>query len=296
MGGVLAISAVAVLLPGSALAAGPDAAVRVAAGQPEGDTRLSLLTPAQAAFMALKLRMAESIAAVGASGGKASKRPVQAVQCELDPCEPNPGWPPPSGPPASRILNTKTRQQNNHYFCGPATGQIAINWSRGITSSHPNGENAATNWRKQSQIAVWMKTTTAGTGGANLANGLNHPQAVLKPTPDWVYSYASTGGQQAFHSKVVTDIAGFSMPLILATVPHDAGAGLNYLESWPNVFPGAHHWILLRGYTGLWGSSNPTISYQDTSAGFGGGTGTYDDFTSVMWQVNEWNQGGHIVW
>jgi hypothetical protein len=293
----VAVAAAVLLLPGAASAGAPGAprAGNVADGQPDDDDQLSVLTPAQAAFMALKLDMAAAIAPVG-SGAQRSKARTPMVACEFDPCDDPPAWPPPGGPPAGKMLLTKARQQNNNYFCGPASGQVVINWTRGITSGNNNGEDPSTNWRKQSRIAEWMSTTTAGTGGANLAIGLNHPNAVLKPAPEWVYSYADTGSPEEFHNKVVTDVAAWGMPLILATAPHQSNAGVNFLKSWPNVYHNAHHWITIRGYDGLWGSPAPKIKYQDSSALYGGGTGAFEDFSSVMWQVNEWNQGGHIVW
>ena len=277
----------ALLLPGLAIAAGP---VQIANGEPDNDVQLSVLTPAQATFVARKLAMA---AAIG-SGGGATKRPAggiaPAYACEFDPCQPT--W----LPTPAKTLMTKARQQNNWYYCGPATGQVVINWSRGIINGNNDGEDLTTNWRRQSKIAVWMSTTTAGTGGANLATGLNNTNAVLKPTVDWTYIYADNGTMQDFYNKVVTDIDRFGMPLVLATAPHLSGAGVNFLESWPNVAPGAHHWIVIRGYDGLWGGASQIIKYQDSSAGFGGATGAFDDSISVVWNVSKLNQGGHVVW
>jgi hypothetical protein len=172
-----------------------------------------------------------------------------------------------------------------------------INWSRGIINGNNDGEDATTNWRRQSKVAEWMGTTTAGTGGANLASGLNNPSAVLKPTSDWVYIYADNGTTQALYQKIVTDVAVYGMPLVLATAPHISGAGVYYLESWPKVAAGAHHWIVLRGYDGAWGNPSAiSIKYQDSSAGYGGATGAFDDSLAVIWQVSKWNQGGHVVW
>jgi hypothetical protein len=119
---------------------------------------------------------------------------------------------------------------------------------------------------------------------------------VVKPVATWAYDYVSTGTKQNFHNMVVTDVASFAMPLILATAPHEADAGPNFLASWPKVHDGAHHWITIRGYDGLWGSVDPRMAYNDSSAGYGGGTGAYWDLVSVLWQVNDWNQGGHIIW
>jgi hypothetical protein len=292
--GTIVWVATAVLVPGSALGVGP---VRLADGQPENDVQLSVLTPAQEAFMAKKLTMAAAVGSVGSGAAKPVGKAVPTFACEFDPCESTPTWPPAGGPPASKLLLTKARQQDNWYYCGPASGQVVINWTRGIINGTDDGEATATNWRKQSKIAAWMGTTTAGTGGANLAAGLNNPSAVVKPTADWIYAYADIGTMHELYDKIVTDVAAFGMPLVLATAPHLSGAGVNFLESWPNVAPGAHHWIVIRGYEGLWGGSSPVIiRYQDSSAGYGGATGAFDDTISVVWQVSKWNQGGHVVW
>ncbi len=315
VGAAVVGSALVPALATVAIGAGP---VRVAIGEPDGDTRLSDLTTAQQAFVDRKLAMAATIGNRGSYGPKSSGQFVAEFTCEYDPCEgtpPSPGPGPSASPtmppqapqptaqpappsvPAARTLATRARQQNNYYFCGPASGQIVINWSRGYTSGGLNGEDATINWRKQSKIAEWMGTTSAGTGGANLAAGLNNANAVLKPTADWIYIYADNGTSQELYGKIVTDIATYGMPLVLATAPHTSGAGVNYLESWPNAYPGAHHWIVLRGYDGLPGSGGAqVVKYQDSSAGFGGATGSFDDALSVIWQVSKWNQGGHVVW
>jgi len=283
------------LLPALAFAAGP---VRYANGEPDNDTRLSNLTSAEAAFVQRKLAMAAAIGATGTTTAKSASGLAPMYTCEFDPCEDPtpPSWPPPGGPSPSKTLATRPRQQNNYYFCGPAAGQVVINWTRGIISANTNGEDLSTNWRRQSKIATWMGTNTLGTGGANLAAGLNNSNGVLKPTADWIYTYADNGTMQAFFSKVLTDVDGFGMPLVLATAPHLANAGVNYLESWPKEYPGAHHWIVVRGYDGLWGDASIVIKYQDSSGGFGGATGSFDDSLSVVYQVSKANQGGHVVW
>jgi hypothetical protein len=251
--------------------------------------------------MRRKQDIANAVLATSRSGWKMSGPKVPLYECEVDPCggtPPPPYWPP-SGPPSSKTLDTRSRQQITNYYCGPASGQVVINLSRGYffnTSTVAGAEDLALNWRKQSKIGQWMGTTTAGTGGAALAAGLNNPNAVLKPTPEWVYSYASTGNLASFHSRVVTDVAKFGLPIVLATAPHQQGAGVNYLQSWPTVFHNAHHWITIKGYSGLPGTSGATMSYEDSSAGYGGRTGSYSDAVSVLWQVNDWNQGGHLVW
>jgi hypothetical protein len=293
--GAMVSVAASMLLSGLAIGATP---VRYADGQPGGDSQLSVLSPAEAAFMQKKRAMAAAVGASAGSFAKSSKRPVVMTACEFDPCEGDPSQPtwPPAGPSVAKTLGTKARQQKNYYYCGPAAGQVVINWTRGITSGTTNGEDPSTNWRTQTVIGVWMKTNILGTGGANLAGGLNNVNAVLKPRGDWVYAYDNNGSKDALLSKIVTDIDGFGMPLVLATAPHKNNAGAYYLRSWPNAFDDAHHWITLRGYDASAGMGNPVIRYQDSAGGYGGTTGSFDDALSVMWQVSYWNQGGHVVW
>ena len=314
IGLVVAVTA-AVLLPAFAIGAGP---VRFADGEPDNDSELSVLTPAEAAFVQKKLAMAAQVPTGGSGLEGSSAGGVPTIACEFDPCEPAPppptrapaatpvptavpsptgAPPPPPALPTAKTLATRARQQNNYYFCGPASGQVVINWSRGIINGNNDGEDATTNWRRQSKVAEWMGTTSAGTGGASLASGLNNPNAVLRPTSDWIYIYADNGTTQALYQKIVADVAMYAMPLVLATAPHISGAGVYYLESWPKVAAGAHHWIVLRGYDGAWGDPNAiSIKYQDSSAGYGGATGAFDDSLAVIWQVSKWNQGGHVVW
>jgi hypothetical protein len=284
------VMAAGLAAPGLALAAGP---VRVANGQPDNDSRLSVLTPAEAAFVDRKLAMAAAID--GGTTPTTADGVAPMYACEFDPCEGDPTWPPPGGPDLAKTLGTKARQQNNYYYCGPATGQVVINWTRGITSGNNDGEDITTNWRRQSKIAQWMSTTSAGTGGANLASGLNNPNGTLKPTADWLYIYADNGTSKDLLGKIVTDIDHYSMPLVLATAPHLRGAAY-YLASWPNVAPGAHHWIVIRGYDMSANPNDPTIRYQDSSAGYGGATGPFADPLSVIYNVSKANQGGHVVW
>jgi len=150
----------ALLVQGLAFAAGP---VRFANGEPDNDTQLSELTPAEAAFVQKKLAMAAATATTGTPTTRSGDKLAPMYACEFDPCEGDPTWPPPGGPSPAKTLGTKARQQNNYYYCGPASGQVVINWTRGIVNGNNDGEDATTNWRRQSKIAQWMSTTSAGT-------------------------------------------------------------------------------------------------------------------------------------
>ncbi len=284
--------AITAILPVGVLAAGPqrDGVGTPGNGQPDNDTQRLVLTQAQAEFWQEKQSASDSLGTVGGQDDEV------VVMGPIPPCYPDPC---PTGPPTSKTLATRARQQITNYNCGPAAGQVVVNWSRDYIFSNTTAAGAqdlSINWKKQSTIAGYMGTTTAGTGGAALAAGLNNQSAVLKPVPLWFYSYDPTGTKQNFHNRVVTDIWEYEMPLILATVPHDAGVGSTHLASWPNVHAGAHHWITIRGYNGLYGSTSPTMQYNDSSGGYGGGTGAYSDLVSILWQVNDWNQGGNMVW
>src|SRR4029078_3515935 len=96
---------------------------------------------------------------------KAGGAPAPAYACELDPCEGDPTRPPPGGRSPHKTLGPKARQQNNYYYGGPATGQVVINWTRGITSGNNDGEDVTTNWRRPSKIEQGMKHNTQGDAG-----------------------------------------------------------------------------------------------------------------------------------
>jgi len=154
VGLVAALLALLMLLPGFAVAAGP---ARVADGEPDHDTQLSVLTPEQQAFMDWKLAMAAAVGLAATqvpatAGSKTTRGVAPMYACESDPCDgtppptaPPPPPPPPPAPPTAKTLATRARQQNNYYFCGPASGQVVINWTRGIINGNNDGEDSTTN-------------------------------------------------------------------------------------------------------------------------------------------------------
>jgi hypothetical protein len=143
-----------------------------------------VLTPTQAANFALKeATVAEIAAALAGGGGRGSDGGI-TTQAAEDPWD----------PPVRAGVDARARQQAKWFWCGPAAGQVVINWSRGYFFDNLNGENASTNWRKQSTLAGWMGTNDqTGTWGGSLAAALNRSDAVLKPVSTWVYSYRDTG-------------------------------------------------------------------------------------------------------
>ena len=66
-----------------------------------------------------------------------------------------------------------------------------------------------------------------------------------------------------------------------------------YGASWKNV-TNAHHYIVFIGYSGLI-PSTAFFTYVDSSKGFKGGTGKYEDSFTTIWNVNHDNQG-KVIW
>jgi hypothetical protein len=184
-------------------------------GQPDNDTYLGTRTDAQAAFEAVKLGLVAQIEALPTSGGAialsindVSNTSACETACEYDTGAGSTWGTTGFVTPRNRtVLNVRARHQMTVYWCGPASGQVVINYSRGYVYDSLNGDNTATNWKPQATIATWMKTTESqGTLGSNLAAALNRTDAVKKPIPEWSYVYGRNSDAQDLHSKVVADV------------------------------------------------------------------------------------------
>jgi hypothetical protein len=291
----------------------------VLAGEPTGapdapdDTYIPPRTPAQAVFEQSKLdyladlKSYESLTAPQSSSGGVTADMLCVTDCGGDPSADDPdlaaeGSASTSGttgfiPPSSReVLNVRARRQSTNYWCGPASGQVVINYSREYVYDSLNGDSTATNWRTQATIASWMKTAqTTGTLGGNLAAALNRPDAVVKPVPEWSYLYAKNTDGEDMHAKVVADVNLFSMPLVIAVKPHKTDADY-WLPSWPREASGAKHWIVIYGYDGLWdGTDGPTLYYTESAGNGSKNPGLYIVSSMTMWKVNQYN-ASTIVW
>jgi hypothetical protein len=194
------------------------------------------------------------------------------------------------------VLPVRARHQSTVYWCGPASGQVVINYSRGFVYDSLNGDSTATNWKTQATIAAWMKTNESqGTLGSNLAAALNRSDAVRKPIPEWTYVYGRNSDAEDLHSKIVTDVSQFAMPAVIAVMPHKSGAAY-WLPSWPRDAGNAKHWIVLYGFDGLWdGTLGPQLYYTESAGNGSKGPGQYIVDSYTMWKVNQYN-ASTMVW
>lgn len=279
------------------------AATPALAGNPSGGNQAddpSYVEPGSEAFLAAKLSLAqanEEYAATGIWNGDAGQGGISPdMICAT--CGGGGG-----SPPSSKTLDVRARRQENNHYCGPASGQEIINWSRGYFYDNLGGENTTTNHRTQTQIAGYMGTTGGGTNGGPIAKALNGTavergetpaDGVLKPSPDFAYSYDAPADGAEFHSWIVTDIADWSMPLAPDVRPHKNADTLYYLPSWPRADSSAVHWIVIRGYDGFWdGTDNQTVYYVDSSGQTG--PGRYPVGALTMWKVTKFLYG-KVVW
>jgi hypothetical protein len=283
---MLLLLCLAALQPGAALA-GERAMKAGAGGAPEVDTEDSVLTAEEAANFARKEAAAAEMEAVLLGSSPSAGRATTYVVCP-DGCG-GTG----TAPPVHKVLDVRPRQQYKWYWCGPAAGQVVVNWSRGYFFDALGGETLLTNFKKQSTLASWMGTNDdSGTWGSALAAALNRVDAVLKPFATWLYAYKDSGSLLELHTKIVTDVGQYGMPLVIGVAPHLPGVKY-FLTSWKNT-TNAHHYIVLTGYNGLI-PSTALITYVDSSKGFNGGTGRYEDPFVTIWNVNDDNQG-KVIW
>jgi hypothetical protein len=206
--------------------------------------------------------------------------------------------------PPSFTLLTYARRQSTDFYCGPATAQVIINHSRGIFRSKLNGEDPDTNYRTQSYIAKhltwynsaagrWENTDTIRqTNAYMLKTGLND----MAKLPDgFIYAVVETGTGSQWHSKVITDTQKWHMAFGAAIKMTSTS---QRLSSWADIPSGVevHHWITIRGYSGLWdGTSGPKVYYNDSSDQQGGGTGSFIDPSIKVYRLNQWHTA-RLVW
>ena len=287
--GALVVLVIGAVMPAHALAGG--AVTRQGGGgAPDVDSEDSILTREQAADFAIKEELAAQVSEMlrgKATGGtSAGKKATSNIVCP-DGCGGG------GTQPTTIMLETRPRQQAKWFWCGPAVGQVVINFTRGYFAGNLNGENADTNFLKQSTLAGWMGTNDrSGTSGPILANVLNRSDTVLKPVSQWWYAYKDSGTKAELFDKILTDIYVYRMPLVMGVAPHLPNSAFQ-LASWPNE-TNAHHYIVLSGYSGL-SPATAVITYDDSASGYNGGTGKYTDSFVTIWNVNRNNQA-KVIW
>lgn len=201
-----------------------------------------------------------------------------------------------SGSCVSDFVAIYPRQQIKSYFCGPATVQQVINYTRGIFSWDQR-VNAFT----QQQISDWWLKADLNGGTSPYTERIGMNAGSRLPGGFTYYEYQVVSGAD-WHSKIITDVTGWNMPLTAAVAPHDVGFAY-WLTSWESYKPvNTGHWIVMRGYYGKWdGTRNPLVYYTDSSGGYGGSTGRfYDPSFDVYQTLIKTNavhtQGKWIVW
>ncbi|HET7686054.1 MAG TPA: hypothetical protein VFM19_06615 [Candidatus Limnocylindria bacterium] len=201
-----------------------------------------------------------------------------------------------SGSCVSDFVSIYARQQVKAYYCGPATVQQVINYTRGLFTTN-NSINSFT----QQQISDWWLKTDLYGGTSPYMERVGMNAGSRLPAGFTYYEYQVVSGAD-WHSKIITDVTGWNMPLTAAVAPHDIGFDF-FLSSWANFKPvNTGHWIVMRGYYGKWdGTRNPLVYYTDSSGGLGGSTGRfYDPSFDVYQTLIKTNavhrQGKWIVW
>lgn len=258
------------------------------------DAKPDVLTPAEQRIVAVKTAKAEAIlsdmrglATIGASDAL-----TPDVFCEGDPpCLPG-------GAPSSRVLLAYARQQDNCAYCGPASGQVAINFSRGIFYSDTNGDSTAHNYKTQPVIASAMGTSlNGGTTGSGVKNGLN---AYAQLPAGFIYAWQSAGDAEYLYSLLIADVYEYSMVMVLPVRPHQPGATY-WLSSWPLAASSSGHYIALHGYRNFWSDASPRQAiayYADSASGCAGSnvgvTGKWTDPIYDLKYTN--NYSGYVVW
>ena len=201
-----------------------------------------------------------------------------------------------SGTCVSDFVAIYPRQQVKNYFCGPATVQQVINYTRGIYSWAQ-----ADNWFGQQQISDWWLKADANGGTSPYMERVGMNAGSRLPAGFTYYERQVTSGAD-WHSKVITDVTGWNMPMTAAVAPRDIGFPY-FLSSWANSRPvNTGHWIVMRGYYGKWdGTRTPLVYYTDSSGGSGGATGrfydpSFDVYQTLLKTNSVHPQGKWIVW
>lgn len=184
--------------------------------------------------------------------------------------------------PYQATAGTVAHQQETDIYCGPASTQTVELYTRGIQDSQPD-------------IAAYQHTDIDGSTYVwRERDGLNHFVAL---PANFVYLYVQPVDGDDWYLMVQEDIGYYGMPQVASTAPHDPGA-LHWLPSWPNAIT-AGHYVVVNGYVSN-SYSTGSVSYNDSSGGFGGGTGTYSTSTGVMWYTitkgNAQHDPGWVIW
>jgi hypothetical protein len=199
--------------------------------------------------------------------------------------------PPDCGGSTSRILEgVYARQQYKSYYCGPASAQVILDFIHDVVDPDPNGQNGITNWKKQTAIAVDLKTDDLGmTNRGPYENLLNDPDYGAKPAGLTWKAFSALSGGDKLYSKITKTVGTYGKPLPIAVLGYVNAQ--THLTNWGNCGGYCKHWIAIYGYDGLWdGSDNTRVFYADSAWG----AGTYQLGAAEMWSLNDANAGSGV--
>ena len=199
-----------------------------------------------------------------------------------------------SSPGPSQKLSVYARRQINNYYCGPASTQAVLNYTRNYFYDTLDGQDPVKNWKKQSVIGAEMGTDSAGSSSSYMIK--NYLNGNARNPAGWTWSRSINDSGQQMYNRIVSDAWNWSMPLVLAVHPHKSGQ-IYFLPSWPDPWTTSGHFIAVRGYSGSWDGTNngASVYYVDSSGDGGMDPGRYTAGARTMWEVNALN-GKTIVW
>jgi hypothetical protein len=204
------------------------------------------------------------------------------------------------GDPDGAILGSWTRQQTKAAYCGPTAVQVVadFSWNTGPNAVKYTQKQISDNWTKTDQLGQTplANEVTGLRGAVHLPSGFTYSSA--RQTND-------AAGGASWHAKLREDIGGYWMPQVASVSPKQVGATYQ-LPSWQGsgTAPAGNygHYIVYYGYITKWdgSSSSPYLYYHDGSAGYGGGTGTWQasdlSIYYMMWLYNPNHAAGYFIW
>ncbi len=187
-------------------------------------------------------------------------------------------------PPVSYYMNLTQVGQNKGYYCGPASGYMALLYRHGTgyTSRYngnaPGQANLANTYHMQTDYygstdwsrGQWIRGVNRWEGGTYYTQ-MNSPSL---STYQWIVSW---------------DVGYMGYPIAVDTVEISFGNHYNYHPKTQTI----GHWIVGHGYT----SSGASVTYADSSTSLWGVTyGVQPHFTAASSDFIQYVQNNGVAW